>query len=264
MCRASGTARGCSCPIRSGRTSRCRTSPDWAGLGLVPAARERDVTRAAIERFAIRTPSGEAERRQPVGRQPAEGGARPMDGRRSEDLHFRGSDARGRCRHKARDLSPHPRAGRGRGRGDPGLVRPSRTDRACRPHSRLLARAHRRRNGRRRGHRRADRGQRGRRRPQGDQRRRRTGSTLGGGPRLRRDDAVEAAPLRCCRATPARRCWPPWCWRSASATARSFVLLPLLRQSLQHREPGRPARARGARPVLRRPASAASTCRSGR
>ncbi len=34
--------------------------PDWAGLGLVPAGRERAVTRAAIERFAIRTPSGEA------------------------------------------------------------------------------------------------------------------------------------------------------------------------------------------------------------
>ncbi|MCW6510780.1 ATP-binding cassette domain-containing protein [Lichenifustis flavocetrariae] len=32
---------------------------DWAGLGLIPAARERDVTRAAIERFATKTPSGE-------------------------------------------------------------------------------------------------------------------------------------------------------------------------------------------------------------
>jgi len=31
----------------------------WAGLGLVPAGRERAATRDAIERFAVRTPSGE-------------------------------------------------------------------------------------------------------------------------------------------------------------------------------------------------------------
>ena len=32
---------------------------DWAGLGLIPAAREQDVTRAAIALFAIKTTSGE-------------------------------------------------------------------------------------------------------------------------------------------------------------------------------------------------------------
>ena len=32
---------------------------NWAGLGLIPAARERDVTGQAIQHFAIKTPSGE-------------------------------------------------------------------------------------------------------------------------------------------------------------------------------------------------------------
>ena len=32
---------------------------EWAGLGLIPAGRERDVTAGAIQRFATKTPSGE-------------------------------------------------------------------------------------------------------------------------------------------------------------------------------------------------------------
>ena len=139
------------------------TSPRLGG----PRAHPRDARagRHAGRDRALRhqDPLGRAERRQPVGRQPAEGGTRALDRGRAQGLHLRGPDARRGRRHQARDLPAHSDAGRSRRRGDPRLVRPPRTHRPQRSHPRLLARARRRRGRRRGGDRGAHRRQRRRR-----------------------------------------------------------------------------------------------------
>ena len=136
---------------------------DWARLGILDAARERQAVEGQIASLAVKTPSPRQAVGLLSGRQSAEGRLRPLAAVAPEAVHLRRADPGRRCRHQARDLWDHPRARRTGERCHRRLLRCAGADRALRPDPDRGQPPDRRRGRRRRRHRGAHRRQ--RRRP---------------------------------------------------------------------------------------------------
>ena len=135
----------CSSAWTSSTTSPRPCSPRSRPACNFSNAKAEALAKNFVDELRIATPERPPDRRQSVGRQPAEGAARQMAGDGAAAADRRRADARRRCRRALRDLSPAARAGR-QGRGAARrLLRPARGAGARRPHRRDGGRPHRRR-----------------------------------------------------------------------------------------------------------------------
>ncbi len=109
-------------------------------LGLVDRGARARARRRGGQRAADQGRRRARPGRRPLGRQPAEGAARPRAGALAETAAALRRDARRRRRHQVRDLPADARAGRGRRRGAVLLQRRRRAGQPRRPRARAARR----------------------------------------------------------------------------------------------------------------------------
>ena len=113
--------------MSAGNNTTLATLAWLSRLGFINRRAERAQADTYFKRLRVRAASPDVLERRPVGRQPAEAGAREMAGGAVPHPHPRRADARRRRRREGGDPCPDRPAGGRRQRGDPDLERAPRS-----------------------------------------------------------------------------------------------------------------------------------------